>query len=91
MWLGCCWVELVPSPKSHNQLTMVAVPVEMSVNRTASGAGPPAGTARKSAIGAPGACGNTVMKSGSNLRSVPAGPLTLSVTSKRAVWLVGFW
>jgi hypothetical protein len=53
VWDGFCRVEVVPSPKFHDQL--VGDPVEVSVKLTASGAVPDAGAALNEGVGAVGA------------------------------------
>ena len=55
---GCCWVEVLPSPKSQNQLVIVPVPgVLLSVKFTRSGKHPVVRSAVKVVDG----LGNTVM------------------------------
>jgi hypothetical protein len=48
-WLGCCCVEVAPSPNSQSQL--VGPPRDRSVKDTECGAVPVAGDPAKSAVG----------------------------------------
>jgi hypothetical protein len=57
-WLGCRDVDVLPSPKS--QAHDVGGPVDVSVNWTASGAGPDVGEAVNEATGATGGDDTTV-------------------------------
>ena len=55
MWLGFCAVDVVPSPKLHDQA--VGLPDDKSVKLTVSGAAPVVGDAVKLATGGAGGAG----------------------------------
>ena len=59
MWLGFCSVEVLPSPKVHDQ--EAGAPVEVSVKLTDSGDTPVVGLAVNAATGAAGGAWLTVM------------------------------
>ena len=52
VWLGFCRADVPPSPKSQAQVA--GVPVEASVNWTASGPSPVSGVPLNAAVGATG-------------------------------------